>query len=74
MGECRESLFLSGLQKSDEFACLDYCKSGNTFTFGLIELSASKGLDFFVVVLNIQISKYPDIQNIQIIQNIQEIN
>jgi hypothetical protein len=28
MGECRESLFLAGLQKSDEYACLDYCKSG----------------------------------------------
>ncbi len=42
MGECRESLFLSGLQKSDEFGCLDYCKSGNTFTFGLIELSAPR--------------------------------
>ena len=40
MGECRESLFLSGLQTSDEFACLDYCKSGDTFMFGFNEISA----------------------------------
>jgi hypothetical protein len=27
-GECKGSIFITGEQKSDEFECLDFCKSG----------------------------------------------
>jgi hypothetical protein len=28
-GECKGSIFITGEQKSDEFECLDFCKSGS---------------------------------------------
>jgi len=28
-GECKDSFYITGAQKSDEFQCLDFCKSGS---------------------------------------------
>jgi hypothetical protein len=37
-GECKGSVFITGEQKSDEFECLDFCKSGSFLDFSNLTL------------------------------------
>ena len=44
-GECKDSFFITGEQKPDEFACLNFCKSGN---FGWYFLGRERSAEFFL--------------------------